>query len=131
MGADGEYVRAMSFSGSGFDSVMQLGVTHALLVIRGKAPDIVVGISAGAVQAAALAEILQEGDKNSLDALHESVASGALEDFDPYDYRAVLQARVRRFREVVESYYRAPEELFDTAIPNAYQIDARDFSDNN
>jgi predicted acylesterase/phospholipase RssA len=40
---------------------MQLGVIHALMVSRAKAPDVVVGVSAGAFNAVALADILQAG----------------------------------------------------------------------
>ena len=51
--------RALAFPGGGFDTAMQLGVAHAILVARGVPPDYVVGISAGALNATALAEILQ------------------------------------------------------------------------
>ncbi|MBD3854731.1 MAG: patatin-like phospholipase family protein, partial [Acidobacteria bacterium] len=55
IGRDGCAVRAINFAGGGFDSIMQLGVIHALLVIQGRAPDVVVGLSSGSVPAAALA----------------------------------------------------------------------------
>ncbi len=51
--------RVISFPGAGFDTVMQMGVVHALLVTRRKAPDMVGGISVGAITATALAEVLQ------------------------------------------------------------------------
>ena len=122
-----EYVRAMSFSGSGFDSIMQLGVAHALLVIRGKAPDVVVGVSAGAIQATALVEILGEGDDENLARLQgQRESPGMSADLDGEAYGAVLAARVRRFREFLSAYYKAPEKLVRDAWPNAYQIDAHD-----
>ena len=51
--------RVFSFPGAGFDTVMQMGVVHALLVTRRKAPEMVGGISVGAITAAALGEVLQ------------------------------------------------------------------------
>ena len=40
IGGDGEPVRAVTFAGGGFGTALQLGVTHALLVSRGEAPDL-------------------------------------------------------------------------------------------
>jgi len=89
LGTDRTVIRVLNFSGGGFDSVMQLGVAHALIVRGGKAPDVVVGFSAGAIGGAALAEILQAGkpenDQISLD-----------------DYEKVLNKRVVRFRQFVD-----------------------------
>jgi predicted acylesterase/phospholipase RssA len=54
-------LRVFAFAGGALDTVIQLGITHALLVSKGKAPDVVAGVSAGAINAVALAEILQAG----------------------------------------------------------------------
>ena len=37
--------RMFSFPGAGFDTVLQMGVVHALLVTRRQAPDMAAGIS--------------------------------------------------------------------------------------
>jgi len=53
LGKPGQPVRALAFSGGLFDTAMQLGVAHALLVSRAEPPDIAVGVSTGAVNAVA------------------------------------------------------------------------------
>lgn len=111
IGRDNEKLRVLSFSGRGFDTVMQLGVTHALLVSQGKAPDVVVGDSAGAAQAAALAEIIRAGTPP------DGVVS-------PDDYRQVLGQRVKRFRQFADAWDDAPQLIVDTLVPDAYQIDS-------
>jgi predicted acylesterase/phospholipase RssA len=90
--------RAFAFTG-GFDAVVQLGVAHALLVSRGCAPDAVVGVSGGAVNAAALAEILQAGDG------------------DP-------QAQVDQLRKFLDSYQKIPGEIVRSILPDAFEINA-------
>lgn len=102
---DGRRLRALAFAGGGFDTAMQLGVVHALLVASGAAPDYVGGISAGAVNAAALAEILQAGQGLSAD-----------------DRRAVRVDRLRRF---LNSYQELPADLLRSILPDAYEINAR------
>src|SRR3954447_25100373 len=62
IGATGDAVRVLSFSGGLFDAAMQLGTVHALLVTAAKPPDVIAGISTGAINAVAAAEILQAGD---------------------------------------------------------------------
>ncbi|HEX6201771.1 MAG TPA: patatin-like phospholipase family protein, partial [Thermoanaerobaculia bacterium] len=99
-------IRVLLFAGGGFGTSMQLGVAHALLVSRGKAPDLVVGVSAGAINAAALAEILQAG----------SAAA---------DEERRLLAQTARFREVFSICQRAPGELFSALKPNSFQIDTQ------
>lgn len=95
--ADGGF-RAFAFTGS-FDAVVQLGVIHALLVSSGRAPDAVVGLSGGAVNAAALAEILQAGD---------------------------AQAQVDKLRKFLDSYLRIPGELARSIFPDAFEINANE-----
>ena len=120
LGGDGELIRALTFSGGAFDTTMQLGVVHALLVIQGRAPDAVVGVSAGAVNAAALAEVLQAGEE-----LEPQDWSG----LDPARQRQVhttrMRARVSRFRGILDAFHQAPERLVDGLLPDAYQIDSR------
>jgi predicted acylesterase/phospholipase RssA len=111
IGEDGGTLRVLNFSGGGFDAVMQLGVTHALLVNQGRAPDIVVGVSAGAIHAAALAEILRAGQ----------LPDGKI---DLERYEAVLSERVRKFRKFSDACHNAPESIVDTVVPDAYQIDS-------
>ena len=123
IGTPGEPIRAINFSAGGLDSVMQLGVIHALTVIQGKAPDAVLGLSVGAVHAVGLAEVFHAGE----DAEHAAVKrkEGALfTDDELRDVQAArLVARAERLREFIEAAQRAPERLFDAILPDAYQID--------
>lgn len=113
IGQDGSTLRVLNFSGGGFDTVMQLGVTHALLVMQGKAPDVVVGVSAGAIHAVALADVFHAGD-----------LPADLKQISEKQYRAVLDARVVKFRQFVDACHRAPEIILDSIVPDAYQIDS-------
>lgn len=106
IGRHGEPIRALAFAGGGFDTAMQLGVTHALLVSRAQAPDVVVGISAGAVNAVALAEILKAGE-------------------DEKDEPRRLALRVARFRHFFERYQTAPQQMLAALLPDSLQIDTR------
>jgi predicted acylesterase/phospholipase RssA len=119
LGRPGCPVRVLNFAGGGFDTIMQLGVAHALLVIQGRAPDAIVGVSAGAIQAVAVAEVLQAGDKIVVDP-NETVAQ------QRENYQQCRAARVERFRDMVNAAQRAPEELIDASLPDTYQIDSRD-----
>jgi len=112
IGHDGEILRAFNFSGGGFNTVMQLGVTHALLVTQGRAPDVVVGVSAGSIQATALAEVMRKGN------VPEKPIKPA--------YERVLNERVACFRRVIDACHRAPADLVDALLPDAYQIESFD-----
>jgi predicted acylesterase/phospholipase RssA len=103
--AQTQRLRALAFAGGGFDTIMQMGVVHALLVSRGKAPDHVVGISAGAVNAAALAEVLQEG-------------AGLAPD-------ERLVARARRLRAILDTYLELPRSFGNAALPDAFEVNAK------
>lgn len=98
-------LRALAFGGGAFDTIMQLGVVHALLVSRGKAPDHVVGISAGAVNAAALAEILQAGE--------------TLPD------TARMAMQVRRLRSFLDAYLDFLPALADSVLPDTFEVNAK------
>lgn len=89
-------VRVLAFAGGGFDTTVQLGVTHALLVSRRAPPDMVIGCSAGAISAVALAEVLQAGEE---------------------------AARVARFREILEGYMTGPGKILYALKPDTFQID--------
>lgn len=106
IGKKGAPVRALAFSGGLFDTVMQLGVVHAILVSRAEPPDVVVGVSAGAINAVALAEILQAGS-------------------DATSGEERIQAQVARFREVLEAVRESREEVISALTPDTYQVDAR------
>ena len=105
IGRPGENILALTFSGGGFETAMQLGVMHALLVSEGRAPDVVVGISAGAVNAAALAEILQAGN-----------------GLPPAEVRG---AQVARFREYLDLFQTAPAAILRTIWPDPYEVERR------
>jgi predicted acylesterase/phospholipase RssA len=100
----GKRLRAIAFSSGGFDTVIQLGVVHALLVARGVAPDYVAGLSAGAINAAALAEILQAGEGRS--------------------ERERQDAQVDGFRQFLASFLELPRELLRSILPDTYEINA-------
>jgi predicted acylesterase/phospholipase RssA len=105
IGRRGEPVRALAFAAGGYNTALQLGVAHALLVSRGQAPDIVVGVSAGAVNAVALAEVLQAGGK----------ATGPEK----------LAAQVAKFRQVLEAFRSSPELLLSAMLPDPYEVNAQ------
>jgi predicted acylesterase/phospholipase RssA len=111
IGRAGEPVRALTFSSGGIETAMQLGVVHALLVSRAQPPDLVLGVSAGAVNAVALAEILQAGCDTA--------------DLNLEDRRDTLEPKVARFRQIFEDYQNCPHDLLDAMLPDAYQIDAQ------
>lgn len=96
LGLPGRPVRVLAFAGGGFDTAMQLGVTHALMVSRGSPPDMVIGCSAGAINAVALAEVFQAGDET---------------------------ARVARYRRIFEGYMNAPGKIAHATRPDAFQVD--------
>ena len=125
IGKKDAFVRALNFSGSGFDTVMQLGVAHALLVIQGRVPDVITGVSAGAIQAAAVAEILQAGEASEIEALNgrEWTELSADEQLAVQELRQ--HARVARLRQFAGAVQRVPEEVLDALLPDAYQIDER------
>lgn len=105
IGESNKPIRAIAFVGGGWTTALQLGVTHALLVSRGKAPDVVVGISAGAVNAVALAEIMQAGKEV------------------PQDRR--LERRVARFRDFFDLYCSSPGSMLSAFLPDSLQIDTQ------
>ena len=88
---------ALAFRGGGLDTVVDLGVIHALLVSRRQPPHVVVGSSTGAISAAALAEIFQE----------------------PTEERMVA-----RFRQFLDAYIEAPRELARTLVPDTNEVRA-------
>jgi predicted acylesterase/phospholipase RssA len=103
-----ERVRALAFSTGGIDAVMQLGVAHAMLVARAVPPDYVVGVSAGAINAVALAEILQAG-----------------EDLDDVTPRERLAIKTDRLREYINAYMEVPRALADAIIPDSLEVTSK------
>jgi predicted acylesterase/phospholipase RssA len=98
--------RIFSFPGAGFDTVMQMGVVHAMLVTRRQAPDMVAGISVGAITATALGEVLQ--------------ANGG-ENASPEDDEEV---RVARFSELLEAFRNAPSTVLKGFFPDPLETNA-------
>jgi predicted acylesterase/phospholipase RssA len=95
---DSEPFLAFTFRAGGFDTVMQLGVIHALMVSDRRAPDAVAGVSAGALNAAAMAEVLRE----------------------PRDQQ------VGRLREFLNAYRDAPREFRMAFLPDTYELEAQE-----
>jgi predicted acylesterase/phospholipase RssA len=123
VGRPGCPIRAVALSSGGFDAAMQLGVAHALMVIEGKPPDAVVGISIGAVNAVAIAEVLQAGT-SSPPGPPPSPPAVPLSAPESRKRRARIEARVRRFREILDAYQRAPSELAQALLPDPFQVEA-------
>lgn len=133
-------VRAFSFAGGAFDTVMQIGVAHALLTIQGRGPDAVVGISGGAVNAVAIAEIMQTGEEHERAAIRQALSleadaeittqniGGHWKHLTPRERRQIQRqrrtARVDRLRECIEAAQQAPEKLFDALLPDPHQIES-------
>jgi len=95
---DGEPFQAFTFRAGGFDTVIQLGVIHALMVSDRRAPDAVAGVSAGALNAAALAEVLREP----------------------------REQQVGRLREFLNAYRDAPREFRMAFLPDTYELEAQE-----
>lgn len=132
IGGPEQVVRALHLSSGGFDTIMHLGVAHALWVIQGRAPDAIVGVSAGAIQGVAIAEVLQASETGERDFVrgHLNLPPDTPVDWTllEQDQLAELQkgcllARAHRLRHFVEAVQRAPERLIDVLIPDTYQID--------
>lgn len=107
--------RALAFTGGGIDTVMQLGVAHALLVSRSAPPDYVVGVSAGAINAAALAEVLQAGPPNLMPEEQAEI---------PYEERLPFQ--VDQLRSFLDTYLQLPRTVLDALFPDSLEVLARD-----
>ena len=98
--------RVVSFPGAGLDTVLQMGVIHALLVTRRKAPDMVAGISVGAITAAALGEVF-----------HASAGAKASAQEDE-------EVRVARFSELLEAFRNAPSTVLKGFFPDPLETNA-------
>jgi len=85
---------------------MQLGVVHALLVTRRRAPDMVAGISVGAITAAALGEVFQA---------NAGPKASAQED---------EEVRVARFSDLLEAFRNAPSTILKGFFPDALETNA-------
>jgi len=96
--------RVFSFPGAGFDTVLHMGVVHALLVTRRKAPDMVAGISVGAITATLLGDVLHTG----------SGTTG--EDTD--------EVRVARFNELLEAFRNAPGTVLKGFFPDPLETNS-------
>jgi len=83
-----------------------MGVIHALLVTRRKAPDMVAGISVGAITAAALGEVFQA-----------SAGGGASVEQDE-------EVRVARFSELLEAFRNAPTTVLKGFFPDPLETNA-------
>jgi predicted acylesterase/phospholipase RssA len=96
----------ISFPGAGLDTVMQMGVIHALLVSRRKPPEMVAGISVGAITAAALGEVF-----------HASAGENATAREDE-------EVRVSRFCELLEAFRNAPSTVLKGFFPDPLETNA-------
>lgn len=96
--------------GSGLESAFQLGVAHAHIVSPDlPAPQVLVGLSTGAVHATAIADILQ--------------APAQLDEADRADPTSCRAASLNRFREILHAYQDFANDL-PGALPDAFEADA-------
>lgn len=100
----GRPFRVFSFPGAGFDTVLHMGVVHALLVTRRKAPDMVAGVSVGAITATLLGDVLHTG----------SNAPGEATD----------EVRVARFNELLEAFRNAPGTVLKGVFPDPLETNS-------
>lgn len=98
--------RIFSLPGAGFDTVMQMGILHALLVTRRKAPDMIAGISVGSITATAMAEVLQTGAGPDATAEEDE------------------EVRVARFSELLEAFRNAPSTVLKGFFPDPLETNA-------
>jgi predicted acylesterase/phospholipase RssA len=104
LGTPGEDVSVLAFRGGAFDTVMYLGVIQAWLLLKRPPPNLVTGVSAGGIAAAAMAEVYQAGEgRTDAPARHE---------------------QARRLRELVLAYISAPRELLQAWFPDTYEVNA-------
>lgn len=105
IGREGHETLAVAFEGGAFDTAMQVGFVQALAVSRSRPPDVAAGISAGAINAVVLAEVLQTRPKAD--------GSGDL-----------VTARLHRLQEFVDAFLDAPRDLLRSVLPDAYEVKA-------
>src|SRR4051812_17022057 len=98
--------RVISFPGAGLDTVMQMGVIHALLVARRKPPEMVAGISVGAITATALGEVF-----------HATAGPRATAREDE-------EVRVARVCELLEAFRNAPSTVLKGFFPDPLETNA-------
>lgn len=110
IGEPGASVDVYAFrGGAGIDSVFQLGVAHAHIVADLPRPQLLVGISTGAVHAAATAEVLQ--------------APGQLPEEHRQEKTHQRSASLSRFREILYAYQSFATDL-ESALPDAFEAGA-------
>ncbi len=114
IGHPGEEVLALAFGGGGFDTAMQLGVVHALVVSESRPPHAVVGISAGAIHAVALADVLQAG----ADAEDREKKLGRPTNRASKTRR---QAQLKRLGELLEEFELCRDTLLRATLPDTYE----------
>lgn len=98
--------RVISFPGAGLDTVMQMGVVHALMVTRRKAPDMVAGISVGAITATALGEVLQANAGANATAIEDEEVQGS------------------RFSRLLEAFRNAPSTILKGFFPDPLETNS-------
>lgn len=100
----GQPFRVFSFPGAGFDTVLHMGVVHALLVTRRRAPDMVAGLSVGAITATVLGDVLHTGTDASAEEAEE--------------------LRVARFSELLEAFRIAPTTVLNGFFPDPLETNS-------
>ncbi|HKB16268.1 MAG TPA: patatin-like phospholipase family protein, partial [Planctomycetota bacterium] len=115
IGRAGGEVLALAFGGGGFDTALQLGVAHALVVSESRPPDAVAGISVGAIHAVALADVLQKGADS--EAREQARRRSGL----PIP-EVRRRAQLKRLGELLEEFECSREVLLRATLPDAYEV---------
>src|SRR5688500_12534145 len=108
VGGPGQDIEVLAFRGGAFDTAVYLGTAQAWLLLERPAPALVTGISAGAISAAAFAEILQAGSHAGVSTAHE-----------------IRRHQAHRLREIMLVYADAPRELLRAWMPDTSEISAQ------
>jgi len=98
--------RVLSFPGAGFDTVLQMGLVHAFLVTRRRTPDMVAGLSVGAITATVLGDVLTTEPGSG-----KSGKKGE-------------EARVARFSELLEAFRNAPNTVLKGFFPDPLETNS-------
>jgi len=113
---------ALVFSGVAFDPIMELGVIHALIQSERKAPDYVLGMSAGSISAAAIGEIF------ALETKEQKVAK--FREFLNIYLGAPSNFLMGMFPQISDADWLAPLEPMQLPIHSKNERDARENASN-
>ncbi len=109
-------LRVFAFAAGALDTTMQIGTIQALM-LTGVKPDVVLGVSAGAINAVALGEVLTAGEEQG-----EPKNQTPQEEAKSAEQKAA--AKAGRFLQLLEAYRETPIELFRALWPDYSEVHA-------